>query len=99
MVPDDGPITVTVGAALSLRTVTVAVVDAPVPPFESRATAAMKCVPFSTAVVSHGTGYGDVVVSAPETAPSTENWEPAIEGAPTPRAAARLGVAAAGQER
>src|SRR3954468_16072513 len=59
MVPPAGPITLTVGAALSLTTVTAAVADIPVPPFESRATAAMKCVPFSVVVVSHGIEYGD----------------------------------------
>src|SRR5688500_2490809 len=65
----------TVGAVLSLATVTVTGAEVVRLPAASRATAVSVCEPLVTVVVFHGAEYGAAVSSVPAL-PSTKNWTP-----------------------
>src|SRR6266403_770592 len=74
--PPAGAVTLTVGAVVSLETVTVIGEAVVVLPAASRATAVSVCDALLAVVVSHAIAYGAVVSSTPTFAPSRRNWTP-----------------------
>src|SRR5882762_10632459 len=66
----------TVGAVVSLNTVTVTAAAVAVLPAASRATAVSVCEPLLAVVVFHEIEYGAAVSSSPRFAPSRRNWTP-----------------------
>src|SRR5688500_1717242 len=81
--PEAGELMLTVGAVMSLATVTVTGLDVHVRPSESRATADRACEPLVVVVVFQGTEYGALLSSVPMLTPSLWNWTPATVRAPT----------------
>src|SRR3989442_15005540 len=74
--PAAGAVRDTVGAVVSLLTVTVTAADVVELPAASRATAASVWVPLVPVVVVQETAYGAVVASPPRVAPSSLNCTP-----------------------
>ena len=74
--PSAGALIFTVGAVVSLETVTVTAVEVVVLPAASRATAVSVCDALVAFLVSHASAYGALVPSAPTFAPSTLNCTP-----------------------
>src|SRR5207245_593662 len=74
--PPAGAVTLTVGAVVSLKTVTVTAAAVVILPAASRAIAVSVCDALLAVVVSHEIEYGAVVSSAPTFAPSSRNCTP-----------------------
>src|SRR5687768_3039907 len=81
--PEAGALMLTVGAVMSLATVTVTGLDVHVLPSESRASAVRSCEPLVAAIVFQGTEYGALVSAVPMLTPSAWNWTAATVRAPT----------------
>src|SRR5262245_47782534 len=73
----------TVGAIVSLRTVTVTGSDVQRSPRRSRATARSACDPLLASLVFQAIAYGAVVSAAPRSAPSRVNWTSRTVSRPT----------------